>query len=577
MKNYNIKKGCDSLNSIKLKILNELLQYSFYIPTYQRGYRWTKQEVKDLLNDINEFVPREINETEEKTWYCLQPIVVKRRIGDEYEVIDGQQRLTTVYLILYYLNQDFIEKRRDKLFSIDYETRSGSKDFLLNPEEENENCIDFFYMHQAYKTIEEWFDLRDRDASFDKNEYRSKLKFHTKVIWYETAEENTITIFTRLNIGKISLTNAELIKALFLNSSNFKSDDKDRMRLRQIEIANEWDNIETSLQNNKLWYFLSDEQKEDNRIEYIFNLMNDSSDTDPYSTFRFFYAKLAGKTEDDMNNYWETIQAYYQRFHEWFSERELYHKIGFILTTKISKVKDLYDYSSNLRKSEFVSYIDTMIKNYYKNQNLFDLDYENKNTKSILLLYNIFTMLQNQHDSSYFPFDDFKLNKWNVEHIASRKDSDSIPMVNRRDWIHDVKCYIDQSQTEAPSLFSYINDMLEKNTYMDDDKFKKLFDKVTTHFNKYMNDTENVDGISNLALLDEKTNKGYKNAVFPLKRKRIIELDKTGGFVPICTKNVFLKYFSDYPPKISFWTQEDREKYEQDLVRILKDYLEVTK
>ena len=112
---------------------------------------------------------------------------------------------------------------------------------------------------------------------------------------------------------------------------------------------------------------------------------------------------------------------------------------------------------------------------------------------------------------------------------------------------------------------------------MEYDKFKKLFDKVTTHFNKYMNDTENVDGISNLALLDEKTNKGYKNAVFPLKRKRIIELDKTGGFVPICTKNVFLKYFSDYPPKISFWTQEDREKYEQDLVRILKDYLEVTK
>lgn len=93
-------------------------------------------------------------------------------------------------------------------------------------------------------------------------------------------EDNPITVFTRLNIGKISLTNAELIKALFLNSSNFKTGNEDRMRLRQIEIANEWDNIETSLQNNKLWYFLSDEQKEDNRIEYIFNLMNDSEAKD---------------------------------------------------------------------------------------------------------------------------------------------------------------------------------------------------------------------------------------------------------------------------------------------------------
>ena len=106
------------MNSIELKTLNELSQYSFYIPAYQRGYRWTEQEVKDLLNDINEFIPREISDTEEKTWYCLQPVVVKSRSENEYEVIDGQQRLTTIYLILHYLNQDFVEKRRDKLFSI---------------------------------------------------------------------------------------------------------------------------------------------------------------------------------------------------------------------------------------------------------------------------------------------------------------------------------------------------------------------------------------------------------------------------------------------------------------------------
>lgn len=565
------------MNSIELKTLNELSQYSFYIPAYQRGYRWTSQEVKDLLNDINEFSPREIDGTEDKTWYCLQPVVVKNKGKDEYEVIDGQQRLTTVYLMLYYLNQDFIEKKRDRLFSIDYQTRADSKTFLQDPRNSTDSCIDFYYLHEAYATIEKWFEVNEEYSSFDKNEYRSKLKFHTKVIWYETTEDNPITVFTRLNIGKINLTNAELIKALFLNSSNFRSANADGMRRRQIEIANEWDGIETAFQNNKLWYFLSDEQKSDNRIEYIFDLMNNSEDTDTYSTFRFFNAKLAGKTETDMNKYWEEIQAYYQRFNEWFSDRQLYHKIGFILTTKIAKVKELYDKSTTLRKSEFISYIDEMIKIHYKSQILFDLNYESKNTKSVLLLYNILTMLQNKHDSSYFPFEDYKLKRWDIEHIASRNDSRSIPMANRKEWLEDVKCYIDKEQEEGPDLVRQLDSMLINSTYENEDDFIGFFDKATVHFNKYMNEAEDIDGISNLALLDEKTNRGYKNAVFPLKRKCIIELDRTGGFVPICTKNVFLKYFSDYPPKISFWTQDDREKYEQDLVRILANYLEVNK
>lgn len=88
------------MNSIELKTLGELSQYSFYIPAYQREYRWTAQEVNDLLNDINEFIPREISDTEEKTWYCLQPVVVKSRSENEYEVIDLKVLLLVEYLWL---------------------------------------------------------------------------------------------------------------------------------------------------------------------------------------------------------------------------------------------------------------------------------------------------------------------------------------------------------------------------------------------------------------------------------------------------------------------------------------------
>lgn len=124
------------------------------------------------------------------------------------------------------------------------------------------------------------------------------------------------------------------------------------MHLRQLEIANEWDNIENALQNDKLWYFLSKQKKEDNRIELIFDLMNTSETTDPYSTFRFFNNKLSGKTEEDMDKNWEEIQAYFQRFNEWFNNRELYHKIGFILISEIKNIslKDLYNKSSQLKK-----------------------------------------------------------------------------------------------------------------------------------------------------------------------------------------------------------------------------------
>lgn len=66
---------------------------SFYIPSYQRGYRWSETEVVRLLDDIYQ---------NGKKNYCLQPVVVRKK-EDQYELIDGQQRLTTLYLIYKYM------------------------------------------------------------------------------------------------------------------------------------------------------------------------------------------------------------------------------------------------------------------------------------------------------------------------------------------------------------------------------------------------------------------------------------------------------------------------------------------
>ena len=81
-------------------------KHYFVIPSYQRGYRWEEKQVLDLLEDINEFT----KQTKEESYY-LQPLVVKPLKymlpdGAEvqaWEVLDGQQRLTTLRLILMYL------------------------------------------------------------------------------------------------------------------------------------------------------------------------------------------------------------------------------------------------------------------------------------------------------------------------------------------------------------------------------------------------------------------------------------------------------------------------------------------
>lgn len=564
-------------NILELKTINELLQFNFFIPSYQRGYRWSENEIIDLLNDISDFKPREVENTKNKTWYCLQPIVVKKKEDNLYEVIDGQQRLTSIYLILFHLNQYLAIDYRLSLFELRYQTREKSSFFLKELENdfkkaESSSNIDYHYIFEAYNTIKKWFKMKGN--SFNRNEFESNFQFYTRVIWYESNEEDSISIFTRINVGKIPLTNSELIKALFLNSSNFEDRNKEKIKLRQLEIATEWDFIEQSLQKNRFWYFLNGKEKSVNRIEFIFEIMNDEVDkNDKYSTFRFFNKKFANKTTYTIDINWQQIKQRFQRFSEWYEERDLYHKIGYLVCVNYITIKDLYNKSIEFTKSEFKDYLDSLIKETIKNIDLENLQYDDKeNVKKILLLYNILTLLKCETDNSYFPFDIFKNGKWDIEHIASIKDPTNMPDKNRELWLSEAFVFIDPKIKGGNILKARVDGFKD---FKDDDKFRIIYEEVISHFNHGFEE-EDINAISNLTLLDSETNRSYKNAVFPIKRKTIIDRDKQGIFIPICTKNVFLKYFSDYPPKISFWVQEDRENYEKDLFSVLENYLKVT-
>lgn len=102
-----------------LKTIQQLQNHHFFVDKYQRGYKWDVRQVLDILEDIEAFKPLG------KRFYCLQPVVVRSVEQDSrnaYELIDGQQRLTTIFIILKALS--------DPIYTVDYQTRKGSASFL---------------------------------------------------------------------------------------------------------------------------------------------------------------------------------------------------------------------------------------------------------------------------------------------------------------------------------------------------------------------------------------------------------------------------------------------------------------
>lgn len=93
----------------------------FIIPAYQRGYKWKSKDIEQLLNDINAFHTY----GDEDVFYCLQNITLVKN-NENYNVVDGQQRLTTLSILLAYINKQEIIKEK-----LQYDIRKESQKFLV--------------------------------------------------------------------------------------------------------------------------------------------------------------------------------------------------------------------------------------------------------------------------------------------------------------------------------------------------------------------------------------------------------------------------------------------------------------
>lgn len=591
-------------NFLGLKAIGQLLGEEFYIPSYQRGYRWTKNQVLDLLNDIWTFYqsPTGAGQGDATSFYCLQPIVVSKREAGGWEVIDGQQRLTTIYLILKFL-ENLLDSDHKNFKSISYQTRPMSAAYLDNVDENvKDKNVDFHHIYCAHENIRSWFKEK-ANQGFPS----ARLKFltpfleSTRVIWYEVNEaSDAIDIFTRINIGKIPLTNAELVKALFLQKENFEGS---QASLKQIQIASEWDEMEKKLQNDDFWYFIynpNQRLKYDNRIEYIFDLIkNKGMNDEQYFTFHEFYKDFESSkiNQAGLDPIWLEIKRYFLSFEEWYQNHELYHLVGFLIDHDKS-IKDLKEKSFGITKTAFINHLKDEIRRLVACE-VEELVYGDKKVKSVLLLFNIETILSTANTHLRFPFAKYKVEEWDIEHVRSQTEK-RIDGKQRIYWALDVLEYLtgecgfsdspvsnNPDLTEAQRQIEAIEHLIDggeekrlanelvtllKLERIDDSAFERVYQRAARLFNEE-SWGEEMDNISNLALLDARTNRSYKNAMFPIKRKVILENDKGGIFIPLCTKNLFLKSYTKRMTDLMYWNPTDAQGYLDAIKTILINYL----
>ena len=577
-----------------LKSIFNISDYKFIIKNYQRGYRWDSKQVENLLDDLLEF------EKSNNELYCLQPIIVRKLQENEYELIDGQQRLTTIYILLKFL-------QTENIYKIEYETREKSEEFLENinnMHQENINNLDFLFMKNAYETIKKWFEITSQreETGALKARFSTLLldnKRNVKFIWYEIKDPNISSeeVFSRINVGKIALSDAELIKAKLL--FDVRTEEKEEKYLKQLEIGNEWDMIEKDLQNDMIWRFLVNYKTEKtNRIEYIFDYISKKEkDNEDYYTFETISNLLDEKLKNkdkfdyDEKEFWNRyVKKYYLIFKEWYSDVELYNFIGFLNFYNIkdgNTYKLIEKYEQCVEKTEFKQYVKKLIIKDTKDivDNLDTLDYEEdyEKLKKILILFNVISMNKMQEK---FPFNKYKKEEWSLEHIHPRniknigKDKSKWKILCE-DEIKTLKDILEQFYSKKnDEKYKLYNDILNKMEKLKDsiemmkseDEFKYEFEKISSLMEDEYG-VENINTIANLTLLDKDTNSRISNNYFDTKRRELIKAEKEGLYIPICTKNVFLKFYSKNPNHIYFWTNEDRRDYRNAMEKDLQEFV----
>lgn len=624
-----VKKMAESSEPIEMPV-SELLtgNYQFSIPSYQRGYRWESTEaggedeqeakqVDDLLNDLTYFVT---SNPHKKANYYLQPLMVKPRLladgSYEWDVLDGQQRLTTMLLVLKCLKERLYGGQQFGLYELKYANRKqldfnritfdrASADYDFSMANEN---LDSYYVRKAKDRIERWYDnelsnnpsLSDKfkEMLFYPDETRgvnSSPALRAKFIWYNVQalqpgapqlngnRQHDIEVFNRLNRGKISLTDSELIKALFLLCIKVAPAYGSSL-LTPETLVRKWDDMGKKFQNEEFWNMIAPKGADySNRLDLLFDFIKDCSGNGKGSAYRFYYKKMHGLlTSPDINKVeelWTEVKQYFDTLCKWHENVHKHNFIGYLIENgeDLVNIYSSPDLETKIRKGlglENVDEIDTL--RYYDNEGY-------KKIRKVLLLFNVLTC---DKFGQKFPFNLYRDNTFDVEHVNSQTDNPIEKIDEKIAWVKQqaIPClWIDRNETDTNGILTsgareardlitegvqFLRDVKLNNNRDTGSKFKGYRTAVEYYYASGNRNTGmfEKDAIGNLALLNSSINREYKNALFPQKLRTLKRSDQEGVYIPLCTKYMFLKYYSNPQANVSAfsmmrWRQEDQDEY----------------
>ena len=575
------------------------------IPNYQRGYKWEISNVEDLLNDINDINNIDKNE------HCLHNLTIIEN-ENKWEIVDGQQRLTTIFLILKYLNKE--------CYSLSYKIRQNTEDFFNNEindiiknlkdnkykkelelfndmknKNNNYNKQDIYYICRALFTIYNWFNKNYKDKPIEA--FIEKLE---SVYFYKHEIKTNIkgeTIFSNLNSGRVPLTYIELIKAdLIINISKLETKGNENEILineKRSNIGRLWDEMESWLAQDGVWYWIAPKNNSLNKLSLLFDLCGELKEgKNIYEKYyNYVYDKNLKCDYSKIKTIWENIKNYYYTIKDWYLDNDLYHLIGIIVSFGININIIIEDNSNIKNKNELKSKLKNEIIRHLKLTNkdnklkfgdidYLELDYNNDKVNKIFTLLNCLEGYNNKdnrfNEHFRYRFDIHNKYKWSIEHIIPRNPKKDTIL----DYFNDIiKILYNKQNEELEKIKGEIKEKLNEPKYKEfNGSIEKLKlsnnYKLKEEFIEDFNNIININNIGNLALLGIDTNSSLKNKIFKEKRNILLKfISNEGRFIPPLTLKVFSKTFDGANGEEMYWTHEDFNKYEEYQEKKLKYFI----
>lgn len=556
--------------------INEIGNTLFNIPYYQRGYRWTGDEAKKLLEDLYEF-SRSKDDS-----YCLQPIVLQEMDANQefknvYRVVDGQQRLTTIAIMLIIINGE-------KDWDIYYEdVKKRLSELLDNSQVDSSPTINDHFRNEVRKTISEY----DNDKLHSIMELFSqdscKSVFFLKYIIPTSVDDSNLgeDEFLRLNDGKTPLTASELIRAKYMVSTSGLSEHE------RSEISKEWELIENTLRQDKFWVMFNSAGLEHTptRIDLLFAIVLNVKLENASIYPRLIFETLENPNKTyDLGKVWKDLLNCFWWMQSCYADIELFHYLCWIRLFTDYQISTIYnDWKKDTRPQAFKNNIKSIIRHELEKIEFEKVDYSyNKDIlRSFFVFLNSLDCI-NLHER--FRFDFYKNESWDIEHIDSRTPNALAKDNERKSWLY--YSYLEMNDIQKEEVSEAL-----KNVGLDEPFLKKRKDEIEEGkegkvepydsiiiedyekrteivlkvINRDLSDSEkiqNENGLGNLALLNMHINRSYKNAIFPAKRRILKAFVSDGScYVPPCTSRAFMKFYTDTASKNLFWLKKDYDCY----------------